>query len=350
MRNQIAVFFSSLLVVSAITLSGFAQSETPESTASATPSYANNSTAADFYVATNGNDANAGTLAAPFLTVDRARLAVQALKAHVSGRTIRVLIRGGVYYLPSTLTFSGNDSGTSSTGILYANYPGETPVISGGQALTGWTKNAQNYWQTTLPSGTYFSQMWVNGSRRYRPRTTPSGYLYITGEYSTTGSTTTVDQLSYQTHYPGGVPANMANLSDVELIDFEAWDVPHMRIASVDTVAQRIVTTESLSRLTMFSGFIPGHRFLLENVKEALSKPGTFYLDRPTHVLTYIPMAGESLATAVIVAPRLQTIMSATGLSYVTFQGLTFAHSDWQLGASSYLGGQADNHFPLLSH
>jgi hypothetical protein len=346
MRNPVAALFSSLLVVSAITLSGFAQSETPESIASAIPSYVNNSSAADFYVATNGNDANAGTLVAPFLTVDRARLAVQALKAHVSGRTIRVLIRGGVYYLPSTWTFSGNDSGTTTTPILYANYPGEAPVISGGQPITSWTKNAQNYWQTTLPSGTYFSQMWVNGSRRYRPRTTPSGYLYITGEYSTTGSTTTVDQLSYQTHYPGAVPANMANLADVELIDFEAWDVPHMRVASVDTVAQRITTTDALSKLTMFTGFVPGHRFLLENVKEALSKPGSFYLDRPTHVLTYIPMAGESMATAVVVAPRLQTIMSATGLSYVTFQGLTFAHSDWQLGASSYLGGQADNAFP----
>src|SRR3954452_9640908 len=154
------------------------------------------STAADFYVATNGNDSWPATLAQPFRTVDKARIAVQGLKAHVSGRTIRVLIRNGTYYLSSTWTFTGQDSGTTATPILYANYPNEAPVISGGQPITGWVANSSTQWQTTLPSGTYFTQLWVNGARRYRPRTTPSGYLYITGEYSTTGSTTSVNELS----------------------------------------------------------------------------------------------------------------------------------------------------------
>jgi hypothetical protein len=310
------------------------------------PNGPNTNPSADFYVATNGNDAWPGTLSQPFRTVDHARLAVQALKSRVSGRTIRVLIRGGVYYLPSTWTFTAQDSGTSNTPVLYANYPNETPVISGGQVITGWTQNANGWWQTTLPPGTYFTQLWVNGSRRYRPRTTPYGYLYISGEYSTTGSTTTVNELSYSTHATNGVPASMANLGDVELINFEAWDVPHMRIASVDTTNKRIVTTASLPKQSFFTGFIPGHRFLLENVKEALRLPGQFYLDRSSSVLTYIPEKGESLSTAIIVAPHLQQILRATNLSYVTFQGLTFAYSDWQPGTNGYLSGQADNGTP----
>src|SRR5579859_7132338 len=193
----------------------------------------NTSTAADFYVATNGNDVWPGTLAQPFKTVDRARVAVAGLKAHVSSRAIRVLIRNGTYYLPSTWAFTAQDSGTSTTPILYANYPGEAPVISGGQVIGGWVQAAAGRWQTTLPSGTYFTQLWLNGSRRYRPRTTPYGYLYITGESSTTGSTTTVNQLTYETKAYLGVPPTISNLSDVELIDFEAWDVPHLRVASV---------------------------------------------------------------------------------------------------------------------
>jgi hypothetical protein len=315
----------------------------PAASAAAGP---NTSASADFYVATNGNDAWPGTLAQPFRTVDHARIAVQALKAHVSGRTIRVLIRAGTYYLPSTWTFSGQDSGTSTTPILYANYPGEAPVISGGQPITGWVAVSASQWQTTLPSGTYFTQMWANGVRRYRPRTTPYGYLYITGEYSTTGSTTTVDELSYQTKAYLGVPPTIANLSDVELIDFEAWDVPHLHVASIDHTNQRIITTAALPKQTMFLGFIPGHRFLLENVKESLRIPGEFYLDRPTHVLTYLPVSGESIGSTTIVAPRLQKIIYANGLSYVTFQGLTFAHSDYQVSSSGYLGGQADNAIP----
>lgn len=306
----------------------------------------NTSATADFYVATNGNDSWPGTLAQPFRTVDHARVAVQGLKTHLSGRTIRVLIRGGTYYLPSTWAFTGQDSGTSSTPILYGNYPGESPVISGGQPITGWVPASTNEWETTLPAGTYFTQLWVNGSRRYRPRTTPYGYLYITGEYSTTGSTTTVNELSYQTKAYLGVPPTIANLSDVELIDFEAWDIPHLRVASVNTSTQRIVTTAALTKQTMFLGFIPGHRFLLENVKESLRIPGEFYLDRPTHVLTYLPKSGESITSTTFVAPHLQKILSASGLSYVSFQGLTFAHSDYQVGSNGYLGGQGDNGLP----
>ena len=306
----------------------------------------NTSPTADFYVATNGNDTWPGTLAQPFRTVDRARVAVQGLKAHVSGRAIRVLIRNGTYYLSSTWTFTGQDSGTTATPILYANYPGESPVISGGQPITGWVATSSTQWQTTLPSGTYFTQMWVNGARRYRPRTTPSGYLYITGEYSTTGSTTSVNELSYSTKAYLGVPSSIANLSDVELIDFEAWDVPHLRVASVNTSTQRIVTTAALPMNSIYFGFIPGHRFLLENVKESLRVPGEFYLDRPTHVLTYLPVSGETITSTSFVAPHLWKILSAADLSYVTFQGLTFAHSDWQVPANGYVGGQADNSMP----
>ena len=81
-------------------------------------------------------------------------------------------------------------------------------------------------------------------------------------------------------------------------------------------------------------------------MKESLRIPGEFYLDRPTHVLTYLPVSGESIGSTTIVAPRLQKIIYANGLSYVTFQGLTFAHSDYQVSSSGYLGGQADNAIP----
>ncbi len=135
-------------------------------------------------------------------------------------------------------------------------------------------------------------------------------------------------------------------VGDVELINFEAWDVPHMRIASVNTATKTIVTTQSLPKLSFFTGFIPGHRFLLENVKEALKVAGQFYVDRPTGMVTYLPKSGETMTNTTIIAPRLAKILSATNLGHVTFQGLTFAHSDWQVAKNGYLSGQADNGTP----
>jgi hypothetical protein len=335
-----------LLVLALATPSALPQSADASENATPAANGPNTSTTADFYVAPNGNDSWPGTLAQPFKTVDHARIAVEGLKTHVSGRTITVLIRNGTYYLPSTWAFTSEDSGTSSTPILYANYPGETPVISGGRLLTGWRSGPNGSWELTLPSGVYFTQLWVNGTRRYRPRTTPSGYLYFVNEYSTTGSTTTVNEFSYRTPPAGGVPSSMANLGDVELINFEAWDVPHMRIKSVNTSTGRIVTTATITKNSFFNGFINGHHFLLENVKEALKVAGQFYVDRPTGIITYLPKTGETMTGTVVVAPHLQKILTGSSLSYVTFQGLTFAHSDWQVPASGYSGGQADNNTP----
>src|SRR5215472_1518788 len=125
--------------------------------------------AQDIYVSPTGNDSAAGTLAAPFATVNRARLAVQAL---LPGRTtpITVALRGGTYYMAAPLAFTAADSGTASAPVTYEAYPGEIPVLSGAVRL--------NNWIVALPTATQnFEQLYVNGQRRYRPRTTRNGYL-----------------------------------------------------------------------------------------------------------------------------------------------------------------------------
>ncbi len=83
--------------------------------------------AAEYYVATNGNDANSGTETLPWLTL---RKAVQMLQA---GDT--AYIRGGTYTSYSNMSlfnrFEGY-SGTAGNPITIKNYPGETPIIDGG--------------------------------------------------------------------------------------------------------------------------------------------------------------------------------------------------------------------------
>ena len=71
-----------------------------------------------YYVSTAGNDNNAGTVAAPFRTINRGK---QVLKP---GDTL--YLHGGVYAEQLT---SGIPSGTSSAYITFAAYPGETPIL-----------------------------------------------------------------------------------------------------------------------------------------------------------------------------------------------------------------------------
>ena len=46
---------------------------------------------------------------------------------------------GGTYPQTSTLTFSNADSGKNGFYVKYLAYPGEQPLITGGQPITGWT-------------------------------------------------------------------------------------------------------------------------------------------------------------------------------------------------------------------
>jgi len=79
-----------------------------------------------YYVSTSGNDNNAGTLAAPWRTIQKAANTVQA------GDTVQV--RAGTYNEVVTLKTSGN----STQGyITFANYPGEAPIIDGTGLAVG---------------------------------------------------------------------------------------------------------------------------------------------------------------------------------------------------------------------
>ncbi|MCX7600174.1 MAG: hypothetical protein N2512_15100, partial [Armatimonadetes bacterium] len=148
--------------------------------AASVPGFAAEDTKADFYVAPNGNDDWSGRLAepsrdgtdGPFESLARAQEAVRELRRREPDRKtpVRVLIRGGVYYLPETLTFTPADSGTAESPTIYAAYPREVPVLSGGTRLTGWRQTPDGRWQVHLPEverGEWdFCQLWVNGERR----------------------------------------------------------------------------------------------------------------------------------------------------------------------------------------
>lgn len=84
---------------------------------------------AGIYVSTLGNDANAGTYASPYATIQKAH------DVAVAGDTIYV--RGGTYNLTSTIQVTRD--GASGNPITLINYPGETPILDG----------------TSVPSGSY---------------------------------------------------------------------------------------------------------------------------------------------------------------------------------------------------
>src|SRR5438045_72126 len=111
---------------------------------------------ADFYVSPQGKDTWSGTLAAPnkegtdgpFASLSRAQ---DALRTRGKDAARTVVLRGGFYPLPDTLNLTAEDSGTENAPVTWAAYPGETPLVSGGERVTGWKKVTNGVFETKLP-------------------------------------------------------------------------------------------------------------------------------------------------------------------------------------------------------
>jgi hypothetical protein len=302
--------------------------------------------AADFFVSPQGKDTWSGKLAdpgendGPFATVGRARVAVRALlKAQKEARRVRVVLRGGTYYLNSPLEFGPEDSGTEKAPVVYAAAVGEKVVVSGGRPLEGgrWGEaNTQRAWVVDIPEvkkGQWcFRQLFVNGTRRPRTRLPRLGEYRIESLPGYTG-----DSLRSPTKQfvfaPGHIVPTWRNLRDVEIVAITRWLDNRLPIESV-SMQTRTVTLDRPSLFALVSGSKPGP-YWVENVFEALDTPGQWYLDRVRGELYYLPRPGEKMPSVEVIAPRLPQVLRVVGragapVHDLHFEGLTFAHTEWQ--------------------
>ena len=345
-------------------------------------------TSVTYYVSPSGKDSWRGTLAAPnsaatdgpFATFEHARASVAALNK--TGLTqIHVQFRGGTYYLPATQMMSAADSGALTLAISYESYPGEVPVFSGGVRILNWTNAGGNTWKATLPASTqYFENLFYNGARRLRPRLGGAlgtyfryvGPVYLQGaappanppdsncsEYFAGSGWECFDRFQYAPTDPISAswknlvpavgnhcnqPAGNANIAgDIELVNFEQYSVSKLRLSCVDAANHIVyltgVTATEADHLTSH-GFIPDHRYLIENVEDSLALAGQWFLDRSSTpwTLTYLANSGENPNADTVIAPQLTQLAVASALQYVTFRGLTFEHDNYAMPANGYNG------------
>ncbi len=309
---------------------------------------------ADFYVSPRGSDSNPGTLAAPFQTIDHARLAVRNVSGGMAS-DINVYLRGGTYKLNNTLTFDSGDSGKNGHNIIYRNYTGETPVISGGRRITGWSNIGGGVWRA--PSGGLrFRQLYINDQRAIRARTPNAGsynnvVLWV-------GKNWTADGLDRHIDVNASEISSWGNLNKVEMVVSKEWIQNNLRIASfsiqgsvahiklMDPDVQRAFGSSCAVREPSDQGCNHGKTYgvhapyYFENAREFLDQPGEFYLDESASLLYYMPRSGEEMSSAVVMAPVLERIVGIVG-SYgnpvrnLQLYGITFEHSTWMEPSNS---------------
>ena len=283
----------------------------------------------NYWVATNGSDSANGDINHPFLTISHAQEVIRTNP--LRGKyTIYVNIRGGIYRLSNPLTFTPSDSGTINARVIYRAAPGETPEISGAQQLTGWTTSPYpGIWQAqaTVNTFTMPRQLYVNSNRATRARSQSNPNYYFP---TATG---------YTYDYIGGsdpqIPPVWNNPTAVEVVTATQWKMMRCSIASITGGTTVAIQTPCWSNANTYP--IPWNFRLIswfENALEFLTQPGYWYLDPVSHIVYYMPQAGEIMATADVELPIMQTLVQGIGsqsspVSYISFQGLTFEYATW---------------------
>ena len=301
---------------------------------------------ADFYVSTDGDDSNPGSLEAPFATLPKARDAVrQRISAGLEGN-LTVLIRGGSYRLDETVVFGREDSGTDRFAIEYAAYPGETPVFTSGVPIVGWKRIERpvpgladdvmdKIWVGDVPQSLERFHTLYGGSKRL-PRARGKGATpakRYPGQRIRDWRTTL--------EFRPGTLKNWPNLHDVEvfIIPQYPWVSNILPLASVDEaagVARTAVPATYPMGQTNF-GHFPDGTMWVENVLEELDEEGEWVVDFQRRRV-YLLSAGDRPPSE-IVAPRLTELIRVEGrIAYsdpvdepvrnLAFRSLSFTQGD----------------------
>jgi hypothetical protein len=318
--------------------------------------------ATELFVAPGGDDAQTGTRDQPFATIHRAQQAARAACKTRPEEGVTVTLRGGQYQLDRPLEFSAEDSGESPDApVRYRAADGEQVVFSGGRTITSWHPDPDRpgVWKTRVAdpdqeegSAWRFEQLWVNQQRAVRART--PNYWHF---HQLAGDVVEKELAEQPGRFEHTFPvrpeqlAPLANLTETELRDvqvlvFHKWDTTREWLQTVSPDEGSFTTFGS--KMKHWNRMTRDCLFFFENFLAALDVPGEWFLDRDGW-LYYYPRAGEDMATAQVVAPRLDRFVVVQGneedpgqwVAHLRFEGLTFRHAEFRIPAEGQRPHQA---------
>lgn len=291
-------------------------------------SLASVASAAEFYVSPTGNDANPGSKAKPFQTLEKARDTIR-------GKGGTVFLLGGEYVLTNTFVLKPEDSG-----VRYEAAPGAKPVLSGAREITGWQKLAAGasnipaaadgkLFVATVPTNWFFKTFYVDGKGQQVARWPDHDDWHKWTPYRGYDHS----GLSFYTNTP---LAGLEGKTDVELVVFPAefWNtIINLRGINPAKFQSNFASLNTVQISKFRPGWMP-HQCSLRNAITALDQPGEWCVDTAAGKLYYWPPDG-TMAGKKTHAPVLHNLVqleadpeSGPVVENIAFRGLTFRYTD----------------------
>jgi hypothetical protein len=293
------------------------------------------------YVSPDGDDGLTGSIDAPLASLAGARDRVRQLR--LQGKTVdEVIFAGGTYWIDKPVSFEEADSGSSQTPIVYRAMPGKQVRFSGGAKVTGWSPLADQAVSDRLPLDNAGEHILVANLRaqgivdygeiKIRPGTHRESEAELFWG----------DEPLTLARYPNqgfrGIHEISENLREAKLDTdralrwtaendpwimaywFYDWSEQFEPIVAIDPGSGVVSRSPEIDPRY---GVSPGKaRWYAFNLLSELDRPGEYYLDRERG-LAYCWPPQEEVASTEAVLSTSTGIIRASGVSNVTFQGIT---------------------------
>jgi hypothetical protein len=300
--------------------------------------------AGPFWVSPSGNDSTGdGSQGNPWATIQKARDYIRTNNLNSTQiADLQVNVRAGTYSLATSgpITFGKLDGGFNGHRVIYKSYdgPGQA-IISGGVAVTSWTLSSGSTYVATVPKA--FWTMYENGNRstsaRLPKRALTPGFPSSFAPYFTclTNATEPLNQMGYDSGDFNPAAYAVADLQVVVWPYFAGttqlnWLTDTQQVQSINAGTTTLTFTNQ-------SKFNPTRsRYFIQGVKDNLSDPGEWYLDRSGLNLSYIARDG-AIGSQNIVVPQQSELVQFFGVSMqqgdrcenITWDGFAVQYTDF---------------------
>ncbi|MFM8496680.1 MAG: hypothetical protein ACKOEM_14360 [Planctomycetia bacterium] len=292
------------------------------------------------YVAPNGSDAASGREPqTPVATIARAQeIARAARQGSTDG--YKLVLRGGTYYLPQTVTFGPEDSGSQEVPTQLVAFGGEQVRLVAGRDLSQevwqpWKGRIKQLDLTTVGlGGRVFRQLFCGRERQAMARTPnfdpsdPHGGKWALTEAAAEAGSKRVFK------YAAGDMKPWADLSQAEVFIFHSYNyyATIVPLVAVDAAGRVARLGQDTYDVIQGDG---AERYFVQGLFEELDAPGEWHLDRKNSVLSFWPPDGSSESATPIEVPLAEHVVAIDGAKHVLIRGLTLEVSE---------GGAVDIH------
>ncbi len=295
-----------------------------------------------YWISPNGDNSDSGTEAHPLATIQEA---VGRLRAQPYF-SAELYLQGGKHFLTEPIKLNCEDHD-----ITFLSDPGQTAEICGGMPLSGWKEelvNGTRMWVLQLDGKCHsFHSLYSETQNLPRPRWPKKGNLFVKNAKNEDSYNGFGPDSNLKFHFAMYVEEKdlpvFRNVQDVTVKILHFWKDETVNIQSYDASSGRVVFSKPAT-MTIKTG----DRFYYENVFEALSEPGEWYLDTRTHKLYYVPQRDDHLDSTVLYAGSCEQFFVCDGAKNIRFENVSFSMGDWSIPVKTFYECGADHHQAAL--